>query len=238
MRRFFPFLFALCFLAPLWGGATLRDRLLKGSPGDFIVTAQGSNYSLLLIRDLKADKIVLEEVAIPQNLVDLEKVNWSKWIEKRAPGAISWISLSLDLKKNALSQIYSYFDYQWVFLEESEGIVKHLLTLPLRETKNEERKRIGPAQAKGEADRRKLWKPQLVREGKQETKADFTILRTTWPKDGSRLASSEIELYFDAKRTNFPFPYWLEVQSPHYNFKLRTVDSGSQIQSPMPSLQL
>ncbi|NGX39266.1 MAG: hypothetical protein KR126chlam1_00589 [Chlamydiae bacterium] len=225
----------LCFFS-LAEPATLKDRLSKARPGDYIVTAQGSNYSLLMIRDIKGPELLLEEITIPQKIVELDKVSWENWVEKKAPGALSWIALSINLEKGTLDQCYSYFQSQWLFIEKSDHLFTQLLTLNLRPTRTKDRKRIGPAPPAGETDRRKLWKPQIVREGKKVKKAKFDVLRTQWPSDKSRLAGCIFELYLDAGTPDFPFPYWMEVQSPHYTFKVRVVDSGRGITSPMRPL--
>ena len=73
----------------------------------------------------------------------------------------------------------------------------------------------------------------MVFEGSKSVKPAFEIVKTQWPDDHSRLALSTIELYFSKDRPAFPFPYWLEVKSPHYAFKMRAVDSGSGLRSPM-----
>ena len=219
------------------GNVTLKNRLIKSNVGDFIVTEQGSNYSLLLIRLIEKNLLVLEEISIEQSLVDLDKVSWKKWIEKKAPGAFSWTSFVIDLEKNTLTQCFSHFQKQWIFIEKSDYYFAQLLTLSLHPSQDNERKRIGPAPLPGEADRRKLWQPQMTREGKKIKNPHFEVLRVHWPNDKTRLAGSILELYLDAEQPHFPFPYWMEIQSPHYTFKIRAVDSGTGIQSPMPLIK-
>ena len=220
-----------------YANTTLKNRLTKSKQGDYIVTAQGSNYSLLLIRQLENKKLILEEVVIEQNLVDLKKVSWKTWIEKKAPGASSWTAYAIDLEKNTLSQCFNHFLKQWVFIEKSDYFFAQLLTLSLQPTRDNLRKRIGPSPMPGEIDRRKMWNPQMVREGKKVRNPSYEVVRCTWPNDNTRVASCVFELYLDADNTSFPFPFWMEVQSPHYTFKMRAVDSGSGINSPMPLLQ-
>lgn len=219
-----------------FGGPTLKSRLTKANEGDFVVTAQGNIYSLLLIRSIEKERLVLEEVTIDQDLVDLKKVNWHQWIEKKAPGALSWNSYGIDLENNVLSQCFSHFQKQWIFIEKSDYYFAKLLTMDLRPTKDIERKKIGPAPMPGEIDRRKFWKPQMIREGKKISKPLYEVVRTKWPDDKTKLAGCIFELYLDADNTQFPFPYWMEVQHPHYTFKIRAVDSGRGICSPIPKL--
>lgn len=236
MKKFLIILITLvaCFLE---GSVTLKQRLLKATPGDWIVTAQGNNYSLLLIRALNNSLLTLEEVTIPSHSVDLKKISWRDWIENKAPGAISWITYTINLQNNNLKHCFSHLEKQWLFIDQSDYIFAKLLTLPLRPTKERERKKIGPPPLPGDTDRRKLWLPQLIREGKKVKKPRFKILRTKWPHDKSLLSGSVFELYLDADHATFPFPYWVEVYHPHLTLKIRTIDSGSKIISPAPLLQ-
>lgn len=216
---------------------SLKNRLKSGQNGDYIVTVQGSLYSLLFVRFNGNSRVILEEIMVEKNQINLKKIDWKKWVENKAPGASSWLSLTLDLEKNTLAQCFSYLDKQWIFIEKSDYLLGTLLTLNLRATRENERKRIGPAPMAGEIDRRKLWKPQLFRLGKKMKQPNFEVLRASWPADKSRLAGCVLELYLDADDPAFPFPHWLEVQSPHYTFKLRAIDSGTGIISPMPLLK-
>ena len=137
-----------------------------------------------------------------------------------------------------LIECFSYSKNGWLYLDESEQFLTRLIALPLSAVPSEERKKIGPQPVEGESDRRAAWNPSLVVEGKKVSKAAFEVLKTTWPDDNSRLSLCNIELYFAKDRPEFPFPYWLEVHSPHYTFKMRTIDSGqcltSSMRGPMP----
>lgn len=233
----FKRLFLIVFLFCLPLHASLKNRLAQGNVGDYIVTEQGNLYSLLFIRKNAGKWCVLEEITIDKNQINLQKINWKKWVEERAPGASSWLSLTLDLEKNTLAQCFSYLEKQWLFIEKSDYLLAHLLTLNFHATSERDRRRIGPAPLSGEVDRRKAWVPPLVREGKPIKAPQFEVVRATWPADTTRLAGCIFELYLDKEHTDFPFPYWLEVQSPHYTFKMRAVDSGKGLVSPMPLLR-
>jgi hypothetical protein len=137
-------------------------------------------------------------------------------------------------KKNTLAQCYSHNERQWILLENSDYYLKELLVLSFRPTKENERKRVGPPPSPGEIDRRRLWNPQLFRDGKKVAKAECEVVRALWPSDKSKLSGCTIELYLDATQPNFAFPYWLEVQSPNFTFKVRVADSGRGAASPMP----
>lgn len=232
------FTFLLLFCSSfLHAHVSLKQRLVQGNAGDFIVTEQGSLYSILILRARENSRLILEEITVEASQIDPAKISWKKWVEKKAPEASSWISFAIDLEKNTLAQCFSHLQGQWLFIEKSDYILAQLLTLDLRPTKDTERKKIGPAPMPGEIDRRKLWQPSLIREGKKESNPHFDILRTIWPQDSSHLAGCVIEVYLDAAHPHFPFPHWIEIQSPHYTFKVRVIDSGSGISSPVPLLR-
>lgn len=228
----FFFLPYLCF-----ADVTIKDRLTKASVGDFIVTEQGRNYSLLLVRHIDSSRMTLEEITVDKSNINLEKISWKSWVENKAPGAISWTGFILDLEKNTLLKGFSFLENQWLFIENSDYFFTNLLSLPFRPSKDNERKKIGPPPASGEIDRRKFWKPQLVREGKKAKSCEYEVLRSKWPADKTQLAGCIIEVYLDVEQPSFPFPYWLEVQHPHFIFKVHTIDSGIGIQSPAKLLK-
>ena len=230
------FLIFILLISTAFANPSLREQLLKGKPGDFIVISQGNSYSLFLLRDLNDKFLTIEEISVDQSAIDLKKIGWKQWVENKAPGVTTWTSFVINLEKNTLTQCYSYTEKQWLFLEKSDYFFNQLLTLPLRVTKDNERKRVGPPPMPGEIDRRKLWGPKRVLEGKCTKTAQYSVLRAKWPDDKTRLAGCVIELYLDTSQPQFPFPYWLEIQSPHYTFKLNTIDSGSGICSPVPPL--
>jgi hypothetical protein len=209
---------------------TLEQRFFYAQAGDFIVTAQESNYSLLCIRAITSDILLLEEISVPSHQVDVKKIHWKEWVSNKAPGHTSWTLYEIDRKSNTLVECFSYSKNGWLFLDESEQFLTRLFSLQLTLVSNKERKKIGPPPLGNEEDRRALWNPPLIVEGKKIAKPYFEVLKAQWPDDGSRLSRCDLELYF-AK--DFPFPYWLEVQSPHYAFKMRTIDSGHALFSPM-----
>ena len=212
---------------------SMQEKLSHAKVGDFIVTAQEGNYSLLCVRSIAAETLVLEEISVPCKQVDLKTVQWKKWAAEKAPGHTSWTLYEIERSTGKLIECFSYSKNGWLYLDESEQFLTRLIALPLTTVPWEERKKIGPQPGVGESDRRAVWNPSLVVEGKKVSKAAFEVLKTTWPDDGSRLSLCNIELYFSEGKPEFPFPYWLEVQSPHYTFKMRTIDSGHDLISSM-----
>jgi hypothetical protein len=212
---------------------TLGERFARAQAGDFIVTAQESNYSLLFIRSITTDILLLEEVSVPTHQVDVKKIHWKEWMSHKAPGHTSWTLYEIDRKSNKLVECFSFSKNGWLFLDEAEQCLTRLFSLPLDLVPSNDRKKIGPQPASDEEDRRALWNPPLIVEGKKMAKPSFEVLKTQWPDDGSRLGCCDIELYFVE---DFPFPYWLEIQSPHYAYKMRTIDSGRNLFSPIGGL--
>jgi hypothetical protein len=226
----FVFLFCSMTFAIQATTLTLEQRFSSAQVGDFIVTAQESNYSLLFIRSITSDILLLEEISVPTHQVDVKNIYWREWVSNKAPGHTSWTLYEIDRKSGKLIECFSYSKNGWLFSDESEQFLTRLLSLQLNLVPEKERKKIGPPPVSNEEDRRSLWNPPLIIEGKKITKPSFEVLKTQWPDDGSRLSRCDIELYF-AK--DFPFPYWLEIQSPHYAFKMRAIDSGHNLFSPM-----
>jgi hypothetical protein len=213
---------------------TLQQKFAQAKAGDFIVTAQESNYSLLFIRSITTDTLLLEEISIPDHQIDLKKIQWQDWVAKKAPGHTSWTLYEIDRRDGTLIECFSYSKNGWLYLDESEQFLTRLLALDLHMVPEKERKRIGPPPSSGEEDRRSLWTPALVEGGKKTAKPSFDVFKTRWPEDSTRLSLCFIELYFRKDDPSFPFPYWIEVQSPHYSYKMRTVDSGHELHSSMP----
>jgi hypothetical protein len=212
---------------------SLQEKFTQSQSGDYIVTAQEGNYSVLFIRSITAETLLLEEIAIPENLIDLKKADWKKWVMDKAPGHTSWTLYEIDRKSGTLVECFSYSKNGWLYLDESEQLLTRLLSLRLSPVAESERKKIGQPPANGEADRRSVWTPPLVVEGVKAHKPEFEVLKTQWPDDDSRLSLCSIELYFAKEMPAFPFPFWMEVHSPHYTFKMRGIDSGHQLISPM-----
>jgi hypothetical protein len=228
------FAFFVCTIPALAQGTpmTLQQKFAQAQVGDFIVTAQEGNYSLLFIRSITAGILLLEEIAVPEHQIDLKKMDWKNWAANKAPGHTSWTLYEIDRSDGKLIECFSYSKNGWLYLDESEQFLTRLLTLQLDIVPDKERKKIGPPPALDEVDRRAPWNPPLVIEGKKILKPSFEVLKTQWPEDSSRLSQCFIELYFAKEEPAFPFPYWLEVQSPHYAFKMRTIDSGHGLSSP------
>jgi hypothetical protein len=225
------FLVLVVLLTTYLNGFSLKEKICKGAPGEYVVTEQGGTYTILLIRSISEERLVLEEIDAPSMNVE-EKGAWKSWVEKGAPGHTAWVSYLIDLKQDKLIKGYSHTQEAWLYIDDPNHFLPRLLSLGLEKTPAAERKKIGPPPSPEEADHRSLWMPSVIYEGKRVSKPDVTAWRCRWPADNSILAGCLVELYF----STFTFPYWIEVKSPHYKASIRTVDSGREMVSPKAQL--
>lgn len=205
---------------------SLKDKIIKGTPGDYMVTEQMGTYSVFLIRSLSERYLLLEEIDAPTLNYDF-KGTWKEWISGEAPGHTAWVSYLIDLQTNKLLECYSHSKGAWLYANDPNNFFTRLMTLSLEKTPLDKRKRIGPPPT-GEEDHRALWMPSVIFEGKKMEKPSITAWSTRWPQDNSIISGCEIELYF----SGFSFPYWIEIKSPHYKASVRTLDSGQSMASP------
>ncbi len=235
MRSFFFSLTAAIstFVCPLIAESPtlLKTYFQKAHIGDFIVTDQGKTNSLLFIRSLTLDTLILEEITLPDGFIDSKTMSWQSWIDAKAPGHTSWTLYEINLETGKLIECYSHSKKGWLVLDESQQFLAKLLFLSLKKIPDRERHKIGPQPQAGEPDQRAVWNPPLIIAGKKISKPQFEVWQGIWPSDGTLLANCHIELFFNKNTPLFPFPHWIEIKSSHYNFKLHTIDSGSHLHS-------
>ncbi|MBI2743568.1 MAG: hypothetical protein HYX48_06595 [Chlamydiales bacterium] len=226
MRLFILLLIISC--AQLSATPTLKAKLEKGSPGDYIVTVQDKSFSLLRIREKSQTHLVLEEVTVPESTLETSDTSWPDWLRKGAPGHSAWLLYEIDLETGELLECFSVSQKGWMNVEEP--ILPKMLALPLTATPKEQRKRVGPSPQKGEEDMRALWTPPVVFEGSKLKKPTLEVFNARWPDDQSQLAACHLELYF---LPDFPFPFWIETSNGHYTLKIRSVACGRGSLSPV-----
>ena len=232
MKTFFLF-FLLLFLPFAAPALTLKDKLLGAKEGDFIVTEQNKIYSLLIVREVLPSFIELEEISVPESHINLKETSWSSWLAQGSPGHSSWMLYQIDFVEEKLQESYSFSQKQWLYVDDSDYLFAKLLTLSLTAVSDKEKRRIGPPPQDVEPDRRAIWDPPLTREGKKMKKPHYDVYRGQWPKDQSQLSACTILFYFDQERPSFPFPYWLELSNGYISLKLRAIDSGSGLHTPL-----
>lgn len=184
--------------------------------------------TLLAIRSLNPQTLILEEISIPSQNLNATLTSWNEWIKARAPGHTSWSMTEIDLNTGAILECYSFSRGGWVQLSSQESLFATLLQLPLSAIDAEKRRRIGPPPAPGEIDHRKEWNPPLVFEGQSIEGARFEVFETLWPEDGTELAGKSVSLYFDQEK-KFPLPYWIQIDATSATANLRVIDAGKSL---------
>jgi hypothetical protein len=202
--------------------------------GDFLVTVQNSNYTLFLISSADEQRLVVEEISIPEKAWKSKKYTWASWVAKGAPGHTSWVCYDIDLATGQLSDYYSFSRKGWLQVTDMDQFLTTLLKVKFHDITSEKRRKKGHAPSRGAHDHRPIWHPPLVFEGKQIADVSFRAWEATWPKDGSDLAGSTITVYLPETAGTFPtyFPYWIEVSQKIGSGKLRIIDAGKQLSSP------
>ncbi len=226
------FLFvAILFFINSLNALSLKDKLIKGEVGDYIVTEQNRLCSLIRLHTLTQNKLVIEEISFPE--ASLPK-NIKEWLTTGAKGHTSWSLIEIDLLKTTVESCFSFTKNAWLVFSDNDSFIIKILDLPLFPILEQERRRIGPPISEG-PDTRKIWNPPLFFEGKKESSPQFIPLRLTYPKDGSPLSGKRIELFFN-NRNNFPFPYWGQItDESDAALKFRVIDSGRNLSSPKKS---
>lgn len=211
----------------------LRDNLQRAQPGDFIVTLQNKNNTLLLVRSKDENYIGIDEITVPSTRIPQKGFSWRNWVEKGAPGSTCWVMYMIHLPTGTIQQTYSFTKKEWVTVPQSQNFLSTLLNLQLHLVSEGDRKKVGPPPSKDSPDRRNVWQPQLIVDGQKIPGIKFNAWRTRWPKDTTELSGRTIEVYLPADSVKYPsyFPYWLQISGMIGKAKVRIIDSGSQLYS-------
>lgn len=209
---------------------SLRSNLDRAAVGDFLVTAQNKNYTVLVVKSKEGKKLSFEEITVPMNRITKENFSWRSWIGKKAPGHTCWVMYVIDVETGQVQQTYSYTKNEWVSIPQSQSFLSTLLNLKLKRVSDSERKKVGAPPASDSFDRRPYWQPNMIVDGKKIPGVFFDAWRTRWPNDGSEVSGKVIEVYVPKESDKYPsyFPYWLQVSGIVGNAKVRIVDSGKQ----------
>ena len=213
------------FLTTALLASNMRDSLSKGEVGDFVVFEQNKLATLLSIHSLNKDFLIIEEISIPSHL---KPKDWHSFTKNKAPQAISHLLYEIDLTSGEVTECYSLTKKTFL---PPPSFLYELIKLPLSAA--QEPKKIGPPPSPESVDRRALWSPPIVVEGVKKRASSFSALTCLWPKDESELSEKPITLYFVP---NLPFPIYLEVNDPHYTFKLFSINSGKHLPSSCEAL--
>lgn len=209
---------------------TFKARLKTAQNGDFIVVEASKMITLLSLRSLTLKTVVLEEISVPRHNLPKIPSSWHNWVKEHAPGHTSWSMLEIDLDTGQILECYSFSRAAWIEASQEKSLFATLLLLPLKEVSVEERKKIGSPPLEGEPDRRQIWQPPLIFEGKKIEKAKFDAFEAAWPKDHSELSGKTVSLYFD-RTIGFPLPFWVQVDASYASATFQVVDSGKNLPS-------
>lgn len=219
------------------GAMLLRNNLQRAKPGDYIVTAQGKNYSLLHINAKTPSQLTIEEISIPASKVPKSNFSWKAWACQGANGATSHVVYKLNPANGYIQNFYGLKQGQWYEMTPQSNFLPTLLNLPFNLIPIEQRRHVGGGRLFSK-EPRALWQPQLIVDGYSVDDVYFDAWRAIWPKDGSDLAGKTIEIYLPEESSDYPsyFPYWLQISGLIGNAKIRIVDSGTELRSfhPLP----
>jgi len=219
----------------------LKDRFVDAEAGDYIVIHQKNNYTLFHIFDTKPNTIVIEEITVPETIIkQYRKKNpsfsWKKWILQPDALRSCWALYELSLQTGRISNYYSFNQQSWMDISRVENFLPTLLNLNFAPVPSERRKKVGAPPLAGERDERRLWQPPLVVDGRTIRRAAFDAWEAKWPKDKSPLSSRTVLIYLLSTPANTPayFPFWIEIPDAPGEDKIRIIDSGKGMASPMP----
>lgn len=213
----------------------LKERLKKAQKGDYIIAKANKMTVLLAIRFFNETTIILEEITAPDHQLKKQPDSWPEWIQKRAPGHTSWSMVEIDMKTGQVLECYSFSRGAWIQTSNKESLFASLLNLPLKKVEEKERRRVGPPPLEGEEDRRKIWEPNLIFEGKKINSPKFEVFEATWPQDETEISGKKVSMFFD-QNFFFPLPFWIQVDSSHASAIFRVIDSGKKLPSFYKSL--
>lgn len=209
----------------------LKENLKKASKGDYIVTAQFKNYSMLIVKDKTDKTLSIEEITLPASKVSKEKLfSWRQWVKNGSLGNTSQVIYTIDVDSGKILQTYSISRQEYISVSEQNSFLSILLNLKLTKIPTSERKRVGFSNSHS-TDDNTLWQPPLIVEGKTIANAKFEAWRTFWPKDGSELSGKTIEVFIPTENDKYPsyFPYWLQMSGLVGKARIRIVDSGTNL---------
>src|SRR5437762_3227027 len=115
MSKFFRYLMILFFTFSLSLEASLllRDNFSRAQKGDFIVVAQGKNYSLLHIYAKGPTDLTIEEISIPSSKVPKTNFSWKTWVQNGAAGCSSRVIYILDSATGQMRNFYTFRQGRW-----------------------------------------------------------------------------------------------------------------------------
>lgn len=208
---------------------SLQDKFEQAKVGSYIITEQNELVSLLHLHSKKENKLLFEEISIP--LHQSKKINWNEWVQSGSPGHTSWILYEVDTEKKCVTECYSLTRKAWIPTDEMDAFLIPLISLQLDFLSEGDRLQKGATARPGKVSS-SPWGPPQVKCGEKIKDPEYDVYTARWPQDSTDLSGKQIVLYFDKKEEAFPFPYWLQARDGAVKFKIRALDSGSDLLSP------
>ncbi|MDR3624670.1 MAG: hypothetical protein P4L16_05980 [Chlamydiales bacterium] len=242
LLRFLLFIFFFSSTTLFSDTLFLKTQFQKAHPGDFIVLEHDHTITFMHIHAKNDNTLLLEEVNLPEKaLKDLRKkpsFSWNSWFQNGSAKNTSWIMYEISLNSGTILKSYSFTRRCLLNPSQIENFLPTLLNLPFTKIPEQNRKRVGRAPPSGERDKRPLWQPRMIVNGKVIPNIAFDGWKTTWPKDASPLSGTVVEIYLPANYKDAPtyFPYWLQVSDTLATAKIRLIDSGENAHSPYPGM--
>lgn len=240
--HFFSFLLAFIFATnPVTASIEiplLKSNIARAKAGEYLVTQQSKNFSVLIVQKNEGDLLDVHEISIPEQRLNQDSFSWKTWLANGAPGNTSWLLYRIHIPTGTIQHTYSYTRGTWVTIPQTQNFLSTLLNLKFTPIPLSERKKIGHAPPLGIPDKRQLWQPPMVVDGQKIPGVAFGAWRTHWPKDGSELSNRIIEVYIPENSDKYPtyFPYWLQISGLFGKAKVHIVDSGNGISIQPKSL--
>lgn len=230
LKKTLIFLTSLLLSTSYGEDLSLKSFLSRAKEGDYIVAESMKMFTLIRVRACQPQTIVLEEISAPSKKLPSDP--WETWLKNRAPGHSSWSILELSLNDGKIQECYSFSKNAYIQLSQKESLMGSLLLQPLTTVPEAKMKKVGPAPLEGEVDVRNAWRPPFIFEGQKRENASFDVYETSWPEDGSELGGRRVTFYFD-RELKIPLPIWIEVETSHVTGKIRVIDSGKGLPSPL-----
>ncbi len=230
--------FLFTFLLPAFVHTlSIQEKLTSAQPGTYVAYSNSGVVSVIFLKERSSSCIFLEEITVP--LKKAPKPGALKaWVNKKAPGHTSWISIMINKTTGAVEEMYSFSQEKWYPPAHADALFGTLLSLSFSDVPEEKQRKIGVAAQPGEVDRRKTWKPTKIVEGKKAACALYSVHSALWPQDGTDLAKHTIEVYLSKDDPAFPFPYWIEAKDTPVSYRIRAIDSGYAMKSRFPTTPL
>lgn len=203
---------------------SFKDKLLAGSPGDFMVYKQQRTYNVFVINDVTARSITIEEISVPSHKEST--TTWRAWLEEGAPGCTGWLRYRIDVEKGSVEEVYSVTRQCWLPPEGNDPLLATMLREQLVEIPHKQRKKMA---AKPGSLEQPIWTPPLVVDGASKA-VKALAYSLYWPSDQSAIAGQPLDLYFSEES---PFPYWIELTAR--NLRFRGIDSGKGLTIKNPA---